>query len=397
MTFVRLNPPSGVAGLPWKTKGNMTTKLRWLVALSFILPLALFAQTTDAGGKAPVAPALSILQALIPLLVPVLIALVKWFVPQIPKPLLPWLAPVFGMLVGWIDNAAGVSGSNVILSAVLGAAGVAVREAFDQAKKGMAPAASAILLLLLPVMTLSMACRSLDPEGVYAGDKILYTAEKATVDGYDTLHAFVKFEAENRAALPREATAAADNIRTNAERWVRSAQLARDAYVAVKSEPNRLKLKQSLVILRAAIADALRYLPEEKKNALNTFQRTGGGESAASNRRELVKDKCATVTTADFLLPLPGDAVGEEPIGIGQQANLSAITKHEGAGSNIAGKARVGLDAQVTVDRCTPLSVVLVDSFDAAFSRPRVGVRVELQQAGPAMPSASPAQFSLAV
>lgn len=99
--------------------------------------------TATAAEIDPSAPTLgtpSWLQALIPFLTPGLLALVKLLVPKIPKPALPILAPLLGAAMEIIGHFAGVPGSNVIAGMVLGAAGVAVREAYDQSKKRLTEA-----------------------------------------------------------------------------------------------------------------------------------------------------------------------------------------------------------------------------------------------------------------
>lgn len=71
---------------------------------------------------------------LIPLVVPLLIALLKQVWAKVPGPLLPILAPILGagadMLSGW--SGAGSFGPQ--WGAALGAAGVGLREIYDQNK-----------------------------------------------------------------------------------------------------------------------------------------------------------------------------------------------------------------------------------------------------------------------
>jgi hypothetical protein len=74
-------------------------------------------------------------ELMIPVLVPVIIAAVKWALPKVPAVALPILAPVLGAAMEIVLHFAGVSGSNGVLGAVLGAAGVGLREVIDQIKK----------------------------------------------------------------------------------------------------------------------------------------------------------------------------------------------------------------------------------------------------------------------
>jgi hypothetical protein len=87
---------------------------------------------------------------LIPLIAPMLVALAKFFVPRIPKPLLPWVAVGAGVVLDQIGKWTGLSEGNAVLGAILGGAAVGVREALTQAKKGLSGnAAGAVGLLLL--------------------------------------------------------------------------------------------------------------------------------------------------------------------------------------------------------------------------------------------------------
>lgn len=73
--------------------------------------------------------------ALIPLIVPVVIGILKLLVPRIPKVWLPILAPVLGAFAEVIINTTqGVHGPPW-LGPALGAAGVGVREIADQVRK----------------------------------------------------------------------------------------------------------------------------------------------------------------------------------------------------------------------------------------------------------------------
>lgn len=74
-------------------------------------------------------------QLLIPVLVPVIIAGVKWALPKVPPFALPILAPLLGAGLDIVLHYAGVTSSNGVLGAVLGAAGVGLREVVDQVKK----------------------------------------------------------------------------------------------------------------------------------------------------------------------------------------------------------------------------------------------------------------------
>lgn len=108
-----------------------------------MLSVAAIAQVTntppvpgDNGGSGAINP-LS-LAALIPFAVPLVIAVIKGIVPKIPKVALPILAPIAGAgLDIALHLATGVS-PGTITGALLGAAGVGIREIVDQIKQRLA-------------------------------------------------------------------------------------------------------------------------------------------------------------------------------------------------------------------------------------------------------------------
>jgi hypothetical protein len=114
-----------------------------LVALALLLvapivapPQCLGCGTAIAAEATPAAPApaaaVNWYQALIPLLVPILIAGLKMGVAWIPGTLLPIIAPLLGGLAdAGIAYATGAA-ANPMLGAMLGSAGVGVREIVDQ-------------------------------------------------------------------------------------------------------------------------------------------------------------------------------------------------------------------------------------------------------------------------
>lgn len=74
-------------------------------------------------------------QTFIPLLTPIVIAALKYLWPRVPKVWLPFLAPVLGALAEIAGQAAGLSGGSVLTASLMGALGVWLREAYDQARK----------------------------------------------------------------------------------------------------------------------------------------------------------------------------------------------------------------------------------------------------------------------
>jgi hypothetical protein len=90
--------------------------------------------------------------SLIPVLVPVAIALLKALFAKLPSRWLPVLAPIIGGVIegamavsGLVDNTSGIG-------VVLGAAGVGLRELLDQLRKPNIPPGAAALLLALLVL-----------------------------------------------------------------------------------------------------------------------------------------------------------------------------------------------------------------------------------------------------
>lgn len=123
------------------------------------------------------------------------------------------------------------------------------------------------LALLAPVCGSNTGCaRKLDTTGVYQGDKTLYNADKVISESYDVMSTFLKYELDNRVALAAtpEVGKAADNIRDNAQRWIKSAVALRDAYATNPTPANRDKLNQAISVLRQAVTEASGYLAKRQ-------------------------------------------------------------------------------------------------------------------------------------
>jgi|DEB0MinimDraft_6_1074348.scaffolds.fasta_scaffold137321_2 hypothetical protein len=72
----------------------------------------------------------SLVIAIVPVLTPIVISLLKRFVEQIPTQFLPILAPVIGMVITGIAEGFGID--SAATGAVLGSAGVGIREIVNQ-------------------------------------------------------------------------------------------------------------------------------------------------------------------------------------------------------------------------------------------------------------------------
>lgn len=96
------------------------------------------ASLTNAVTKTDLTPATAVegpatlILAVIPAIVPLLIAIGKWLAPKIPKVLLPIAAPLLGMLLDWLSTLITGAEANPIMAAFLGSAGVGVREIVSQ-------------------------------------------------------------------------------------------------------------------------------------------------------------------------------------------------------------------------------------------------------------------------
>lgn len=118
------------------------------------------------------------------------------------------------------------------------------------------------LLSIFALALLLSGCAHLDPEGVYKGDKIIYSAELITPTAFDLLHTFVSWEQKNRTMLTKwpEVTAYADIVRSNANQWFTTANVLHDSYKANPNEENRQSLAMALRIIQAALVQANDYM-----------------------------------------------------------------------------------------------------------------------------------------
>lgn len=118
-----------------------------LVAVLFalLMPGLAMAQANSvpaAGAPASAAPP-SPWVSLIPLAVPVLIMVLKMLIPNIPGVALPIIAPLLGAAADIVLHYAGASTLGPTWGAVLGSAGVGLREIYDQVKQSVTTPAAA--------------------------------------------------------------------------------------------------------------------------------------------------------------------------------------------------------------------------------------------------------------
>src|SRR5690348_2630030 len=89
-----------------------------------------------------------------------------------------------------------------------------------------------MIALMVTCVTAPVGCNktTLAPGGAYAGDKVLYQADKTITTTYKQFQKFVAWELKHREVLPVKVSHAADTIRLNAKKWIDSASALRETY-----------------------------------------------------------------------------------------------------------------------------------------------------------------------
>jgi hypothetical protein len=168
---------------------------------------------------------LTLLQSVIPVVVPLAIAVLKHFAPRLPKPWLPVLAPLLGAILDFLGTLQ--VGAGTVVGAALGSAGVGLREILDQLRRagqernegppteptrqpGTRPPPFAALLFLLAASMLLAGCKTPDE----AAFKTIASLE-AAVD--HAMNAWADYVVWKRAAPP------ADEALAEQERQVKTA------------------------------------------------------------------------------------------------------------------------------------------------------------------------------
>lgn len=119
---------------------RILTLLACMALFSIFCTSLLAAEAAAAATQSLQAAASSPWLAIIPLLVPGVVALVKFFLPRVPGPWLPVIAAGIGLMLALLDHFTGSLGGNPMAVAFMGAAGVGIREIYDQVKKAAAAA-----------------------------------------------------------------------------------------------------------------------------------------------------------------------------------------------------------------------------------------------------------------
>ena len=128
------------------------------------------------------------------------------------------------------------------------------------------------LALVMTLALLTSGCQNqrLAPEGVYAGDAVLYNAENAIVTAHDTFVQFYQWEKQYRNVLPVEVSRAADYMRLNEKKWLDTAHAFRDAYKNTPTPENKDKLQLSVNLIRTALSEAAAYMLAAQQIAPNS-------------------------------------------------------------------------------------------------------------------------------
>ncbi len=116
--------------LPHSTPKLLTLAVG-LAACTGLAATGPLADPSSAGVTSSSAP----WELIIPVLVPVVIAAIKWLLPKVPAVALPIVAPVLGAGLEIVLHFAGLADGNSVTGLILGAAGVGLREVLDQVKK----------------------------------------------------------------------------------------------------------------------------------------------------------------------------------------------------------------------------------------------------------------------
>jgi hypothetical protein len=112
----------------------MKKSILFILFLSLIVPAFAGEITADgAGTQTPSDGDWKVV--LITVITPAIIAALKLAIPRLPGWTLPIIAPLLGAAQGIVLNYAGIVSSNAGLAALLGMAGVGLREVYDQAQK----------------------------------------------------------------------------------------------------------------------------------------------------------------------------------------------------------------------------------------------------------------------
>lgn len=106
----------------------------------FLSVVGLLAQTNDPPVPIDGVPAdlLGWVNMVIVALTPIIIAGLKWLAPKLPKIVLPFAAPIAGLLLEWLSTFVTGHDAQPVVGLIAGAIGLWLREGVDQVKKQIA-------------------------------------------------------------------------------------------------------------------------------------------------------------------------------------------------------------------------------------------------------------------
>ena len=122
-------------------------------------------------------------------------------------------------------------------------------------------------MVLLALLFSGPGCQTLDPNGIYNSDKVLYTEDISLITAYDFLHTFVKWEYDNRVLLESVPGVKkhADYIRLNAKQWFSTAIAYRDFYAQQPTDSNKTAMLKAYAILHQVVAQATLLMIQASK------------------------------------------------------------------------------------------------------------------------------------
>lgn len=280
-----------------------TTRVFFLFLFTLaIFAFNCFAQDTNSVPAPGVTPApkstgLGLMLKLIPLAVPVLIAVAKYFLPRVPLWLLPILAPVLGALIDFLTALATGNAANPLIGALFGSAGVGVRELLDQVKQKMQSGKASGTVALIGTLIggsilFGTGCQwhqnKLEAGGAYAPAVItiqtnetgvvtnvvrlaapeteLYYADMAFDFVYSAVISVMQFERENREtlwAISPQIKHTLDEYRPKVVVIAKEWATARKAYLANPTPANMSTLQEVLSRMRAINAAVANVIPKK--------------------------------------------------------------------------------------------------------------------------------------
>lgn len=142
-------------------------------------------------------------------------------------------------------------------------------------KKLIASVAVIVLLAGVAVQPVFLSgcasTRQLSDTGVYAGDRVLFTAEAVTPTTFKFVNDFLAFETRNRTelwTLSHDIKHFADKLRAEFPAQKQRADELHDIYAATKAEGDRVKLADIIRILENITIEIISYQAEAAQRGI---------------------------------------------------------------------------------------------------------------------------------